>query len=210
MKCFTRYMLPLVLALCMSLGSLFFSLDVNAQEKGTDGLGYESYFLACREEVQKVLDGRNYSLDDSYYYGYYDETSGSVRVYVSNSKFYCDPDSYTGSSFTFTTRYIDLYTFDISTDCKILSRSFTPQNTNVCRTYKINSTAFSNYDIYYTGTDEIFFQGPSPFQQAVRGQDWTTVMTEVVMILPLLIVSLIFLLGLRKGLRFISSFLHRA
>lgn len=209
MKCFTRYMLPLVLALCMSLGSLFFSLDVNAQEKGTDGLGYESYFLACRDEVQKVLDGRNYSLDDFYYYGYYDESSGFVRVYVTSNKFSCD--SNTDSSFSFTTQYITIYTFDISTgsDCKIMSSNYRYQSTRATFTYKIDSTAFSNYDIYYSGTDEIFFQGPSPFQQAVRGQDWTTVMTEIVMILPLLIVSLTFLLGLRKGLRFISSLLHR-
>lgn len=210
MKCWMRYVLPWIMAFSLFLGSSFFSLDVNAQEKGTEGLGYESYFLACREDVQEVLDGRGYSLDDFYYYGYFDESSGFVRVYVTNQKFVCD--SCTDSSFTFTTQYITIFTFDISTgsDCKIMSSNYRYQSTRANFTYKIDSTAFSNYNIYYRGTDEIFFQGPSPFQRVVRTQDWAAVMTEIIIILPLLILSLTSLLALRKGLKHILSFLRQA
>ena len=207
MKCYTRYMLPLVIAVCMFLGSLFISLDVHAQEKSTDGLGYESYFLACREEVQSVLDGRGYSLDNFYYYGFYDESSGYVKVYVADRPFTYD----SSGSYFFGSRYLTLYKFDISLESKIVNKSYYFYNASAVNfSLKCDSTSFSNYDVYYKGTDEIFFQGPSPFQQAVRGQDWTTVMTEIVIMLPLLIVFLVSLIGLRKGLRFVSSFLHRA
>lgn len=207
MKCYTRYMLPLVIAVCMFLGSLFISLDVHAQEKSTDGLGYESYFLACREEVQKVLDGRGYSLDNFYYYGFYDESSGYVKVYVTNGPLTYD----SSNSYFFVSRYSVLYRFDISAESKVVNSSYNYYDFSAANlSLKCDSTSFSNYDVYYKGTDEIFFQGPSPFQQAVRGQDWTTVMTEIVIMLPLLIVFLVSLIGLRKGLRFVSSFLHRA
>lgn len=206
MKCYTRYMLPLVIAVCMFLGSLFISLDVHAQEKSTDGLGYESYFLACREEVQKVLDGRGYSLDNLYYYGYYDESSKFVKVFLSTQKFICH--SYTNSSFLCDFSSV-VYEFYISTDCEVLNWGDRSSPNIIRMTFNLDSSSFSNHDILYEN-GELFFQGPSPFQQAVRGQDWTTVMTEIVIMVPLLIVFLVSLIGLRKGLRFVSSFLHRA
>lgn len=205
MKCWIRYVLPLVMVMCLFLGSSFYSQASDAQEISTDGLGYESYFLACRDEIQKILDYKGLSINDFYYYGYYDDALGGVKVYLMDAPFVCV--SHTSSSFTARIGYHD-YEFLISTDCKIIKTDYHQRPSASIRTYTLDSTSFSSQDIY--DGDELVFQGPSPFQRAVRIQDWAAVMMEIIIILPLLILSLTSLIGLRKGLRFVSSFLHQA
>lgn len=207
MKCWTKYVLPLVIVVCVFLGSSFYSQASDAQETNIDGLGYESYFLACRDEIQEILDYKGFSFDDFYYYGYYDEALGGIKVYLMSDPFICA--SYTNSSFSCYVGKHD-YEFVISTDCKIIKRDYHQRPAATLRTYTLDSTSFSSQDIYTADGEELVFRGPSPFQRAVRGQDWTTVMMEIIVILPLLILFLASLIGLRKGLRFVSSFLHQA
>lgn len=71
------------------------------------------------------------------------------------------------------------------------------------------SVCSSSYAIYNTNGD-LFFQGPPLLPPVLRPLDLKAVMEEILIILPLLIVSLTSLLGLRKGLRFILNLLHRA
>ncbi len=213
MKCYTRYMLPLVIAVCMFLGSLFFSLDVEAAQDGTtpsfdvdavmasiDGDFYTYNVIVSSNIVGYPL--KYYLVSTSAPLSYHQESS----IYQYNSlSFFESPGNYityvydeNSEQFTFNSKgaqdlYID------SQRCVIIG---------------VRQFFSSSYDIYkYRGseyTGELVFQGPSPFQQAVRGQDWTTVMTEIVIMVPLLILFLVSLIGLRKGLRFVSSFLHRA
>lgn len=211
MKCWTRYVLPLVIALCVFLGSSFYSSaaeDTDAVQGVTpEGLGYEACFLACKDEVQAVLDGRNYNFDDFYYYGYYDEALDQIKVYLTQRKLVCD--SCSDTYFVAQERYLTIYTAVVTRDSKLLSCHYNYYSLNTNINFPLNSTSFSSYDIYDSAGD-LFFQGPSPFQRVVRIQEWTAVMTEIVMILPLLIVFLVSLIGLRKGLKVILILLHRA
>lgn len=213
MKCWTRYVLPLVIVMYMFLGSSFYSSAAEPEETDAvqgvtpEGLGYEACFLVCKDEVQAVLDGRDYNFDDFYYYGYYDEALDQIKVYLTQHKLVCD--SCSDTYFVAQERYLVMYTAVVTRDSKLLSCQYNYYTMNTNINFPLNSTSFSNYDIYDAAGD-LFFQGPSPFQRAVRGQDWTTVMMEIVMILPLLIVFLVFLIGLRKGLKVILNLLHRA
>lgn len=208
MKCWLKYMLPLVIAVSVFLGSSFFSYASEAvQEVTSEGLGYEAWFLACKDDVQAVLDGRGFVLDDMYYYGYYDDALDQIKVYITNRKLVCD--SCSDTSFIAQERSLTMYLAVVTTDCKLLSCTYHYYSMNTNISFPLNSTSFSSYDIYDEAGD-LFFQGPSPFQRVVRTQDWTTVMMEIVMILPLLIASLAFLLGLRKALKSILSLLRQA
>lgn len=207
MKCWIKYVLPLVMAFCLFLGGSFHSRAAETRETSTEGLGYEYYVLACRDEIQESLDYKKLSFDDMYYYGYYDEAAGGVKVYVYNSPLECV--SYTDTSFSCYVPRHD-YEFVISADCRIIKSDYHERSSAALRAYKLYPSSFSSQDIYTYDTQELVFQGPSPFQRAVRTQDLAAVMMEIVIILPLLILSLTSLIGLRKGLRFVSSFLHRA
>lgn len=211
MKCWTRYVLPWIIALCVYLGSSFCSLAAEetdaVQGVTSEGLGYEACFLTCKDEIQAVIDGRGFNFDDMYYYGYYDAALDQIVVYLSSTKLVCS--SYTDSSFVASVTYKTIYTCIVTTECNLVSCSYRYYSMNSNASYALNATSFSSYDIYDSAGD-LFFRGPSPFRQAVQGLNWVTVMTETLMILPLLIVSLTFLLGLRKALRLVSSLLHRA
>lgn len=196
MKCFTRYMLPLVIAVCMFLGSYFFHLEVEAAEDDKDypfmpelSAGVEDgthyvYFCSNVGSSFMVYVCRNATSED-FYYKVSDQ--GVPRVWIpkssGRSSYDARTDSWRNDGGVPYGVWVDLNAFSVYS---------------------------ANFDILNSNTGEIFFRAPSPFQQAVQAQDWTTVMTEIVMILPLSIVFLTSLLGLRKGLRFFLNLLHRA
>lgn len=213
MKCWTRYALPWVMAFCLFLGSLFFSLDVKAAQDDT-ALSFDV------DAVMASIDGD--------FYPYNVIVSANIVGYP--TKYYLlstsAPLSYHQESSIY--RYYCLSFFETFGDyivyvCNDQTKQFTfnskgsldpyPESNRVV-SMGVRQFFSSSYDIYkYQGsqnTGELVFQGPSPFQQAVRGQDWTAVMMEILTILPLSIVSLTFLIGLRKGLRHILTFLRRA
>lgn len=202
MKCWTRYVLPLVMALCLFLGSSFFSLEVDAQETDSDAIDYG----ACITECKELADVIEKSFGDSFYYlGSYSLVHG-IQLAVSSTPIYV-----TGQG----GQYLNIYGIDVSFFTLGSDFSYVCNSSNYSGSYSVSlifnaATAFSNHDILYKDTGELFFRGPSPFQRVVQAQDWTAVMMEIVMVLPLLIVSLTSLIGLRKGLRFISTLLHQA
>lgn len=213
MKCYTRYMLPLVIAVCMFLGSLFFSLDVEAAQDDTA----PSFDV---DAIMASIDGDFYTYNVivsanivGYPTKYYLISTSAPLFYHKESSIYqYDCLSFFESS----GNYITYVYNENSEQFTFYSKGTLDPYPDSNRVAMMGVRQFfsSSYDIYkYQGsqyTGEVVFQGPSPFQQAVRGQDWTTVMTEIVIMVPLLIVFLVSLIGLRKGLRFVSSFLHRA
>lgn len=77
------------------------------------------------------------------------------------------------------------------------------------------SVLYSNYDIYRVGadkeTDTPFFRGPvRPLVAAVQGAAPEEALKEVILLIPLSILFLAGCLGLRKGLRLLSTLLHQA
>ncbi|MCM1411411.1 MAG: hypothetical protein NC305_12795 [Lachnospiraceae bacterium] len=199
MKCFTKYMLPLVIAVCMFLGSYFFHLEVEAAEDDQD-YPLMSVFPA--------------DVEDGAHYVYFHSNGGST-CYFYFCNFVTDPEngdfyynvSAEGRPYVFVPCNSVRYSYNANTDSWRLD-SGVPYGVSIyLNSYSVYS---ANFDILNSSTGEIFFRAPSPFQRVVQAQDWTTVMTEIVMILPLLIVFLTSLLGLRKGLRFFLNLLHRA
>lgn len=211
MKCYTRYMLPLVIAVCMFLGGLFFSLDVEAAS--FDSLdSCMSSIISCNSEIYPfiVLEGNPVNMGDYLQYTVYLSESELLYDLNADALYYLDC-KYRFFHYCYIRQFSD-GSFSVTS---VVEQSHTSNSSN-CILLQGKPILSSSCDIYYQvnrvgeKSDEIFFQGPSPFQQAVRGQDWTTVMTEIVIMVPLLIVFLVSLIGLRKGLRFVSSFLHRA
>lgn len=213
MKCFTRYMLPLVTVLCMFLGSLFFSIKVDASPDDAA----PSFDV---DAVMASIDGDFYSYNVivsanivGYPLKYYLISTSAPLFYHKEGSIY----NYDSLSFFESSGKFIKYVYNEQTGQFTLSSEGTQDSyleSSRVVTMGVRQFFSSSYDIYrYQGsqnTGELVFQGPSPFQQAVRGQDWTTVMMEIVMIVPLSIAFLVSLHALRKGLRFISSFLHRA
>ena len=87
----------------------------------------------------------------------------------------------------------------------------------------IRKNTFNEYgvwkqDLIYSTTDVIAYDGSIFFQgaplgvvaQKVQGLKLEEVMKEIVLILPLIIVTLVSLVGLRKALKTLSMLLHRA
>ena len=205
MKCWTRYVLPLVIALCVFLGSSFCSLRVEAEEDVSYPpffdlmTGWDNYFLI--EDTYPVPGFSGSTIHYPFYklFLYNGSTIGYIKglnVYASNS---------------FSSYSIYTYYPDQDTDWQNFSSGFNVSSVQVGdEDLGRGMNVISSSQDIYSSYGELVFQGPSPFQRVVRTQDWTAVMTEIVMILPLLIVFLVSLIGLRKGLRFISSLLHRA
>ena len=63
MKCWTRYVLPLVIALCVFLGSFFYSQASDAQGTGGNTIDYG----ACITECPGLADAITSSCGDTYY-----------------------------------------------------------------------------------------------------------------------------------------------
>lgn len=199
-------MLPLVIAVSMFLGSYFISQAVET----SDISGSYPSFESCMEDI--IRNNPEYPAIFSYDFPIERDNYIAYPVYLCDCRL-----SYSKSNDVL--YYIDgisryyhhcyIYEFNDGSfgvsPVLDLKQGFTGSLSLMG-----HSILYSSFDIYYYNSDEIFFQGPSPFQQAVRGQDWTTVMTEIVIMVPLLILFLVSLIGLRKGLRFVSSFLHRA
>lgn len=199
MKCFTRYMLPLVTALCVFLGSCFFHLEVEAAEEDQD-------YPLMSVLPADVKDGAHYVYfhfnGASIYYFYF----CNLVTDPENGDFYYNISA-DGRPYVFVPRNSVRYSYNANTDSWRFDSGVPYGVTIYLNSYSVYS---ANFDILNSSTGEIFFRAPSPFQRAVQAQDWTTVMAEIVIILPLSIVSLTSLLGLRKGLRFILNLLHRA
>lgn len=211
MKCYTRYMLPLVTLLLVFLCSAFFRLEVKADSFDSLNACMDS-IISCNSETYPfvVLMGDPINMGDYLQYTVY--LSESELLYDSHA----DVLYYLDCKYRFYHYcYIKQFSNGSCSVTSVIEQSHTSNSSNSIR-LQGKPILSSSCDIYYQvnglgeKSDEIFFQGPSPFQQAVRGQDWTTVMTEIVIMVPLLILFLVSLIGLRKGLRFVSSFLHRA
>lgn len=205
MKFWFKYVLSVVMAFCLFLGSSFFSLEAAAQEAGGDTIDYSACITECPGLEDSIISACG---GDTYYY-FGNCRNGSIILYVSPSPISIYGVSSDGSGKMSISAY-DLLIYKITTNYS--SYQCTNHYTGL-RGFGITfdmSTAFSNHDIYDSNSGELFFHHPSPFQRVVRNQDWTTVMTEIIVILPLLILSLTSLLALRKGLNHILSFLRQA
>lgn len=72
---------------------------------------------------------------------------------------------------------------------------------------------YSNFDIYNSdGT--VFFQ-PAPLTQGIVAQQveqikMTQILQEIITLLPLILVVMVSLVGLRKGLKMLETFLHQS
>ncbi len=203
MKCWTRYMLPLITVLCVFWGIYFLYLEVDAAESNEGTIDYGACITECESLasfIEKVYG------DTFYYIGSYNSLH-VIDLFISSTPFLFDYESKNGYS----NFYCDtsMYHFRCESDFSEC-RGFGSLTSGSQPLLFSLSTAFSNHDIFYRDTGKLFFHQPSPFQRAVRGQDWAAVMTEILIILPLSIVSLTFLIGLRKGLRHILTFLRRA
>lgn len=202
MKCWTRYMLPLVMALCLFLGSSFYSQASEAQETSGNMIDYGACITECTGLANDVT--RFYG-DTFYYLGSF--CGDCIYLVFSSSPIVVYDRSVPQS---IGVQGYDLRFYSVTANFSSYSLlSFRSGLYNSGSSFNM-STAFSNHDIFYRDSGELFFHQPSPFQRAVQAQDWTAVMMEIVTILPLLIVSLTSLIGLRKGLRFISTLLHQA
>lgn len=209
MKCWTWYALPWVMAFCLFLGSAFFSLEADAAQEDA-GSQY------AVDKIMASVDGDLYTYNvvvslsipgySDYIYLY--STTAPLMYFLDNGYgvlgFSDSPGDFIVYKYNESAGHCS---FESQGSRKPLPDNFLMRGLGKCYS--------SSYDIYRCKADgeptgELFFQGPSPFQQAVRGQDWTAVMMEILIILPLSIVSLTFLIGLRKGLRHILTFLHRA
>lgn len=204
MKCFTRYMLPLVIAVCMFLGSYFYSRAAEDQEAGRQTTDYSACITECTSLASYLS---TYFGDDFYYMGSYMPSKDSICLWVCKSPFQVYGDT-SPTRISLRGDYLNL--IFVSPDFSSYQKSRSYGAGVGVGTFFDPSTGFANFDVFHADTGELFFHQPSPFQRAVQAQDWTTVMTEIVMILPLSIVFLTSLLGLRKGLRFFLNLLHRA
>ena len=203
MKCWIRYVLPLVMALCLFLGSIFYSQASDAQETSGNTIDYS----ACITECPRLEDAIIKTCGNTYYY-FGSCYNGSIILYVSPSPIsvYGVPS---GGSGKISISAHGLHIFNITTDYSSYKVTYSSSGSVGVGASFDMPTGFSNHDVY-DDSGELFFHHPSPFQRVVRIQDWAAVMTEIIMILPLLILSLTSLLALRKGLKFISSFLRQA
>lgn len=198
MKCWTKLVMPLVISLCLFLGGSFYSQASDVRETAD----YGACVTECGELAGFLADIYG---DTFYYLGSY--CNDSIILVVSSSPVSVYSRSQAGS--------IGVQGYDLSfysvtagfSSCELLSSRSGLYNSGFSFDM---STAFSNHDVFYRDTGELFFHQPSPFQRIVRTQDWAAVMTEIVIILPLLILFLTFLFGLRKGLVFFSNLLRRA
>ena len=199
MKFWIKYVLPVVMAFCLFLGSSFFSLEACAAGESQD-------YPQMSVLPDDVKDGAHYiylhSNSGSTYYFYYCN-------FVNNS----DHDDFThkvlsnGSSCILIPHDSVRYSYNAATDSWKFDSGVPYGVTMYLNSYSVYS---ANCDILDADTGEIFFRAPSPFQRVVRTQDWAAVMMEIIAILPLLILSLTSLLALRKGLKHILSFLRQA
>ncbi len=202
MKCWTKYVLPLVIALFVFLGS-FFSLYVNAagavETEDTDN----PYAL---DNILPLIDGDLYDYnfvctDSSYVYLFsltcpslvaLDSSNGYYNVYPSDDGYLFIYKLFDGEWILHND--VHIYGYDSEHRSTLTSAS---------------SFYSSNFDIYDVDGN-LFFQAPPLLFRVIRLLNLTAVMEEIVMILPLLIAFLVSLIGLRKGLKFILNLLHRA
>lgn len=204
MKCWIKYVLPVVMAFCLFLGSFFYSQASDAQGASVQTIDYS----ACITECPGLEDSIISACGDTYYY-FGNCRNGSIILYVSPSPILIYGVSSDGSGKMSISAY-DLKIYKITTDYSsyTLTSSYSGLR-GLGITFDL-PTGFSNHDVYDQDSGELFFHHPSPFQRVVRTQDWAAVMMEIIAILPLLILSLTSLLALRKGLRHILSFLQQA
>lgn len=204
MKCWIKFVLPVAMALCVFLGSSFYSQASDAQGISAQMTDYSS----CITECPGLEDAIIKTCGNTYYY-FGSCYNGSIILYVSPSPIsvYGVPS---GGSGKISISAHGLHIFNITTDYSSYKVTYSSSGSVGVGASFDMPTGFSNHDVYDKDSGELFFHHPSPFQRVVQTQDWTAVMTEIIIILPLLILSLTFLIGLRKGLRFVSSYLHRA
>lgn len=196
MKCWIKYVLPLAMALCLFLGSSFYSQASEAQETSGNTVDYSACITECPGLAGLVGD---------YYLGSF--CRDRIYLVVSSSPIVVYDRSIPQS---IGVQGYDLCFYTVAADFSSYSyRSRLSGLGNTGFDFDM-STAFSSHDIFYRDSGELFFHQPSPFQRVVQTQDLAAVMMEIIVILPLLILSLTSLLALRKGLKHILSFLRQA
>lgn len=196
MKCWMRYVLPWIIALCLFLGSSFFRLDVAAAT--TDIESFDVYDVAS-------------AVSESYPEGLFDynlvfvRPSGEICLFSSTVPLLVSLDD---STIICSSHLESFYWYSYVGNGKwVRNGSGSKPAVNPLSSFK--SLVSSSYDVY-DGDGILFFQGPPLLPPVLRPLNLMAVMEEILMVLPLLILSLTFLIGLRKGLRFISSLLHQA
>lgn len=193
-----KFVIVLTLALTMLLGSV----PVLASDTST----CDEYFALCDDKAveqwgESFLEDNPYHcylIIGSFYYGVYSAepcviswVSNEVRfgtgyiVRYYNGNLYCSSDSY--------------IPITSSTDSSVVES---------CKDY----FASSNYDVYYSNDNSLFFQlALSPTIAPIVGTVKTTeVMTELIGVVPLVVGLVVSYLGLRKGLRTLRSHLQKA
>lgn len=214
---------PLLLAMVMVLGSC---LTVSAAGSSTledclnnDFAPYREYLDSHRDAnfpFVGVLGGKSSS------------TYSITKVYVSNVPFMEDSTSGSNSA-----TYICLYPGYIDESAKYYELSLVDgvvSKGNVItlgsntRLYGVSGrvTPFlvSNYALVVSGSESEykavlseyadFFPGPAPLVAAVMKVEPEKTLKEVILLIPLSVLFLAGCLGLRKGLRYLSSILRRA
>lgn len=204
MKFWIKYVLPVIMAFCLFLGSSFFSFEAAAQETSGNTVDYSACITECAGLASYL--STNFG-DDFYYMGSYMPSKGKIYLCVSKYPF----QVYGNTSSTNISVYGDYLNF-FFVDSDFSSYQLKGSYGADCGlgVFFDSSTGFANFNVSHRDTGELFFHQPSPFQRIVRTQDWAAVMTEIIIILPLLILSLTSLLALRKGLKHILSFLRQA
>lgn len=198
MKCWTRYtcVLPWIIAICLFLGSSFFRLDVAAAT--TDIESYDVYDVVA-------------AVSESYPGGLFDynlvfvRPSGEISLFSSTVPLLVSPED----SIIFCSSHLEsLYWYSYVGNGKwVRNGSGSRPTVNPLSAFK--SLMSSSYDVY-DGDGILFFQGPPLLPPVLRPLNLMAVMEEILMVLPLLILSLTCLIGLRKGLKHILTFLRQA
>ena len=206
-KLFKRFA-PLLLALVMVLGSC---LTVSAASYSDDVA--KNCYDTCLEKVKDLgLDPSVYK----YSVVFYEEPFGSPPGYyalIFNVPVYIDGSSYSynGSVFSYVR-------------CSYIGGhySFLSGSTDTLTTIGANYLKRSSYDVYSSSSssspiheaDTDFFPIPPtpapPLVGAVQGAAPEEALTEVILLIPLLILYLVGYRGLQKGLQILSTLLRRA
>lgn len=199
MKCWTRYMcvLPWIIAICLFLGSSFFRLDVAAAT--TDIESYDVYDVVS-------------AVSESYPGGLFDYNlvfvrhSGEICLFSSTVPLIVYLENHTIRYPSSTSERFYWYSY-VGNGKWVRNRS--GSNPIVGSMSAFKSLVSSSYDVY-DNYGILFFQGPPLLPPVLRPLNLMAVMEEILMVLPLLILFLTCLIGLRKGLKHILTFLRQA
>ena len=151
MKYWTRYMLPLVMALCLFLGSSFCSQAAQNTETGIKIVDYS----ACITECPGLEDAITSSCGNTYYY-FGSCYNGSIILFVSPSPIsvYGVPS---GGSGRISISAHGLHIFSITTNYSSYKVTYSSSGSVGVGASFDMPTGFSNHDVYDKDSGELFF-----------------------------------------------------